>query len=133
MSNPKLKVSVQTEFLVEQSSAKDKVYTFAYFVTVENVGDIATQLLGRHWIIEEASGERQEVKGLGLVGQQPLIPPGQKFSYNSGTRLGSPLGSMQGVYFCIAADTTRFELPIPPFVLKAEGLEAGDSVSVVLH
>ena len=63
MSNPKLKVSVQTEFLVEQSSAKDKVYTFAYFVTVENVGDIATQLLGRHWIIEEASGERQEVKG----------------------------------------------------------------------
>lgn len=133
MRIPKLRVSVQTEFLADQSSAKEKVFTFAYFVTVENIGEIAAQLLGRHWIIEEASGERQEVKGLGLVGQQPLIQPGQKFSYNSGTRLSSPLGSMQGVYFCIAEDTTRFELPIAPFVLKAEGLEAGDGVSVVLH
>jgi ApaG protein len=133
MTKSRLKVSVQTQFLPEQSSAKEKVFTFAYFVTVENMDNIAAQVIARHWIIEDASGHRQEVKGLGVVGQQPLIQPGEKFSYNSGTRIASPVGSMHGVYFCMAEDATAFEVPIPLFVLKAEGLNASDGPPVMLH
>jgi len=83
VAQSQLKVSVQTQYLAEQSSAEDGVYTFAYFVTIENTGEIAAQVIARHWIIEDASGARQEVKGLGVVGQQPLIQPGASFSYNS--------------------------------------------------
>lgn len=133
MAQPQLKVSVQTQYLAEQSSAEDGVYTFAYFVTIENTGEIAAQVIARHWIIEDASGARQEVKGLGIVGQQPLIQPGASFSYNSGTRIASPVGSMHGTYFCVADDTTFFEAEIPVFVLKAEGPEASVGASSMLH
>ena len=133
MSLPQLSVSVRTQYLADQSSPEDRIYTFAYFVTIENIGDVAAQLIARHWIIEDASGARQEVRGLGVVGQQPMIQPGESFSYNSGTRIASPMGSMHGTYFCVTEDATFLELPIPVFVLKIEGPDATLDASSMLH
>lgn len=121
MSSPKFDVSVIPQFLPEQSDPEAGIYSFAYFVTIKNVGDITAQLLGRHWVIEDAKGNHQEVKGLGVVGEQPLLKPGETFTYNSGTQIESPVGSMHGTYFCIAEDTTLFEAQIPVFSLRAEG------------
>ncbi|MBU3724545.1 MAG: Co2+/Mg2+ efflux protein ApaG [Burkholderiaceae bacterium] len=123
MPSPKFDVSVIPQFLPEQSDLASGPYTFAYFVTIKNVGDIAAQLIGRHWVIEDAKGNHQEVKGLGVVGQQPLLQPGESFTYNSGTQIASPVGSMHGTYICIAEDATVFEAQIPVFSLRAEGPE----------
>jgi ApaG protein len=120
MPSPKFDVVVLPQFLADQSDPAAGVYTFAYFVTIKNVGDIAAQLIGRHWVIEDAKGNHQEVKGLGVVGQQPLLKPGEVFTYNSGTQIESPVGSMHGTYFCIAEDTTVFEAQIPVFSLRAD-------------
>lgn len=124
MSEPKIDVSVVPQFLPDQSDPAAGVYTFAYFVTIRNVGKIAAQVMGRHWVIEDAKGNHQEVRGLGVVGQQPLLQPGERFTYNSGTQIQSPVGSMHGTYFCIADDTTVFEAQIPVFSLRADSPEA---------
>lgn len=124
MSEPKIDVSVVPQFLPDQSDPAAGVYTFAYFVTIRNVGQIAAQVMGRHWVIEDAKGNHQEVRGLGVVGQQPLLQPGERFTYNSGTQIQSPVGSMHGTYFCIADDTTVFEAQIPVFSLRADSPEA---------
>lgn len=131
MPSPKFKVSVIPQFLPEQSDAAAGIYSFAYFVTIKNVGDIPAQVIGRHWVIEDAKGNHQEVKGLGVVGEQPLLKPGETFTYNSGTQIESPVGSMHGTYFCIADDTTVFETQIPVFSLRAEGPEV--SAATTLH
>lgn len=123
MSEPKIDVSVVPQFLPDQSDPAAGVYTFAYFVTIRNVGQIAAQVMGRHWVIEDAKGNHQEVRGLGVVGQQPLLQPGERFTYNSGTQIQSPVGSMHGTYFCIADDTTVFEAQIPVFSLRADSPE----------
>ena len=123
MSTPKFDVSVVPQFLPEQSDPASGVYTFAYFVTIKNVGNIAGQLMARHWVIEDAKGNHQEVKGLGVVGQQPLLQPGESFTYNSGTQIKSPVGSMHGTYICIAEDATVFEAQIPVFSLRADSPE----------
>jgi ApaG protein len=120
MASPQFEVSVVPQYLPDQSDPAHGVYTFAYFVTVNNVGDIAAQLMGRHWVIEDAKGNHKEIKGLGVVGQQPLLQPGESFTYNSGTQIASPVGSMHGTYFCIADDTTLFEATIPVFSLRAD-------------
>jgi ApaG protein len=113
-------VSVKTQFLPEESSKEDQVYSFAYTVTIRNEGSQAVQLVARHWLIDDAKGQRQEVRGLGVVGHQPLLRPGESFEYTSGARLGSPVGSMQGSYFLITEDAHWFESPIPIFSLQAE-------------
>lgn len=123
MFDPKFDVSVVAQFLPDQSDPASGVYTFAYFVTIKNVGNIAAQLIGRHWVIEDAKGNHQEVKGLGVVGQQPLLQPGESFTYNSGTQIESPVGSMHGTYLCVAEDTTVFEAQIPVFSLRADSPE----------
>ena len=123
MSSPKFDISVIPQFIPEQSDSASGVYTFAYFVTIKNVGDIPAQLIGRHWVIEDAKGNHQEVKGLGVVGQQPLLQPGESFTYNSGTQIKSPVGSMHGTYICIAEDATVFEAQIPVFSLRADSPE----------
>ncbi len=123
MFAPKFDVSVVPQFIPEQSDPGADVYTFAYFVTIKNVGNIAAQLMGRHWVIEDAKGNHQEVKGLGVVGQQPLLQPGESFTYNSGTQIKSPVGSMHGTYICIAEDATVFEAQIPVFSLRADSPE----------
>jgi ApaG protein len=110
---------VEPQYLSEQSSPEDGVYAFAYTITITNTGEVTAQLIARHWIIENAHGHREEVKGLGVVGQQPLLRPGESFQYTSGTRLDTPTGTMMGSYFCVAEDGERFEAPIPAFLLLA--------------
>ncbi|HSF70779.1 MAG TPA: Co2+/Mg2+ efflux protein ApaG [Methylotenera sp.] len=111
------KVSVQTAYLPDQSNPEDHKYAFAYTVTIANVGNIAAQLISRHWIITDANNYVQEVKGLGVVGAQPLLAPGQQFDYTSGTLLATPVGAMRGSYKIVAEDGTFFDAVIEPFTL----------------
>ena len=117
MSRPELSCSVATQFLPDQSSATEDVYAFAYTITIRNTGDIAAQVIGRHWVITHGSGDVEEVRGLGVVGQQPLLKPGEQFEYTSWTRVSTPRGSMQGTYFCMTDRAEWFEAPIPLFSL----------------
>ena len=94
---------------------------FAYTITIRNTGEVAAQLISRHWDIEDANGQTQVVDGLGVVGHQPLLQPGEAFQYSSSCPLRTPMGIMSGHYFCVAVDGHRFETPVPTFVLKAEG------------
>ncbi|MDB5892239.1 MAG: Co2+/Mg2+ efflux protein ApaG [Polaromonas sp.] len=109
----------QPQYIPEQSAPQESVYGFAYTVTITNTGEVAAQLISRHWVIVDANGHREEVKGLGVVGQQPLLKPGESFQYSSGSRLRTPSGTMHGSYFCVAEDGERFEAPVPMFVFEA--------------
>lgn len=111
-------VSVRTQYLPEQSEPDQAKYVFAYTVTIRNTGEVAAQLISRHWIIVDANNHAEEVRGLGVVGHQPLLKPGEQFEYTSGTVLSTPQGSMTGTYFCVAEDGERFEAKIPEFVLS---------------
>ncbi len=117
----KLEIEVATEYLADQSEPDEQQFTFAYRVTIRNVGSVAAQLISRHWIIEDAAGQIIEVKGLGVVGQQPLIEPGEKFSYTSGTQLHSATGARHGSYFFVGVDGHRFDVDIPIFALNRPG------------
>jgi ApaG protein len=110
-------VSVETAYLQDQSSPEDNKYAFAYTVTISNVGNIAAQLISRHWIITDANNNVQEVKGLGVIGAQPLLQPNQQFEYTSGTLLATPVGSMRGTYKIVAEDGTLFDAVIESFTL----------------
>ncbi len=114
-------VAVEPAFLPEQSAPAQGLFSFSYTITVRNSGEVAAQLVSRHWIIEDATGDIQEVKGLGVVGHQPLLQPGESFKYTSGCQLHTPSGMMHGTYFCVAEDGERFETPIPAFVLAGNG------------
>jgi ApaG protein len=120
MSKYKFEVSVATQYIAEQSDPSDASYAFAYTITVNNTGHVAAQLISRHWVIIDASGITEEVKGLGVVGHQPLLKPGESFQYSSGCRLRTPSGTMHGSYFCVAEDGERFEAPVSLFVLEAD-------------
>jgi ApaG protein len=126
---------VEPQYLSEQSSPEEDLYAFAYTITITNTGEVTAQLIARHWIIDDASGQTEEVKGLGVVGHQPLLRPGESFQYTSGTRLKTPTGSMRGSYFCVAEDGERFEAPIAEFALLASagGLGSGGPSARVLH
>lgn len=124
---------VETQYLSEQSSPEEDQYAFAYTITITNHGEATAQLIARHWIIDDARGHTEEVKGLGVVGHQPLLRPGESFQYTSGTRLKTPTGSMRGSFFCVAEDGERFESPVPEFALSAGGTGIGDSPARVLH
>src|SRR3954465_12950081 len=117
MAKYQFRVEVEPQFLPEQSAPAQSVFSFAYTITITNVGEVPAQLISRHWMIANAAGEVEEVKGLGVVGPQPLLKPGEAFQYTSGCRLRTPSGSMQGSYFCVAEDGERFDVPIPPFDL----------------
>ncbi|MEW6314410.1 MAG: Co2+/Mg2+ efflux protein ApaG [Pseudomonadota bacterium] len=112
-------VTVKTAYLPDQSDEGNERYVFSYTITLTNTGSVAAQLISRHWIIVDANGETQEVKGLGVVGVQPLLEPGTSFEYTSGTPLPTPVGTMRGSYQMVAEDGTHFEAPIPRFVLSA--------------
>jgi ApaG protein len=114
-------VTVRTQYLAEQSNPDRDLYVFSYTITIRNTGSIAAQLISRHWVITDANNQTQEVRGLGVVGHQPLLQPGQQFEYTSGTQVATPQGSMYGEYFCVAEDGHRFEVPIPEFVLVQPG------------
>lgn len=115
----RFEVSAEVAYLPEQSDEAARRYVFAYTMTIRNVGALPAQLISRHWIITDAEGRVQEVRGLGVVGQQPVIAPGQAHRYTSGTAIATPVGTMRGAYQMLAADGTRFEAPIPEFTLAA--------------
>ena len=117
MSTSRFSVSVATQYLPEQSSAADDVWAFTYTITIRNTGDVAAQLVARHWVITDATGHTEEVRGLAVVGHQPLLKPGEQFEYTSWTRLATPRGRMQGTFFCITEDAHWFDTPIAPFEL----------------
>jgi len=131
MSSNPISVQVQTRYLPDQSDPGDGVYTFAYAVTVTNQGPVAAQLIARHWLIGDASGHTQEVKGLGVVGQQPLLAPGESHRYTSGCRLKAPSGTMHGSFFFVTETGERFDAPIAPFILDAT--EGDAPTSRILH
>jgi len=111
-------VSAQTQYLPDQSDEKAERYVFAYTITIRNAGSLAAQLVSRHWVITDAEGLVQEVRGLGVVGAQPTLEPGESFEYTSGASIATPVGTMRGSYQMLAADGTRFEAPIPEFTLS---------------
>ena len=92
---------------------------FAYTITITNVGKVTAQLISRTWNINDANGVHEKVRGLGVVGHQPLLKPGESFQYTSGTRLRTATGTMHGSYFCVAEDGEKFDVDIPMFVLDA--------------
>jgi ApaG protein len=105
-------------FLADQSDPAKNQYVFTYTITITNTGDVAAQLIGRHWIITDADHKVQEVKGLGVVGQQPLLQPGESFEYTSGASIPTNVGTMHGTYQMLAADGKVFDAPIPLFTLS---------------
>jgi len=112
-------VVVQPEYLPDQSAPGDGVFSFAYTITITNGGTVAAQLISRHWTISDALGHTEEVKGLGVVGEQPLLQPGESYQYTSGCRLRTATGTMHGSYHCVAEDGEMFTAPIPLFLLEA--------------
>ena len=111
-------VTVTTAFIEEQSDDENHRYVFSYTVTIRNTGSVAAQLISRHWIITDSAGKVQEVRGLGVVGEQPLLQPGEQFEYTSGTVIATPVGTMHGSYQITAEDGTQFDAEIAPFTLS---------------
>jgi ApaG protein len=111
-------VSAAVRYLPEQSDEKTGRYVFAYTITIRNTGEATAQLISRHWIITDSQGLVQEVRGLGVVGNQPVLRPGESHEYTSGTAIATPVGTMKGSYQMIADDGTRFEAEIPEFTLS---------------
>lgn len=120
MAHHQFSIDVEPRYLPEESDPKRGVFSFAYTITIHNTGQVPAQLIARHWLIHDAQGHAEEVKGLGVVGKQPLLRPGESFQYTSGCRLRTTSGTMHGRYFCITEDAEHFEVPIPLFVLDAQ-------------
>jgi len=118
MAKYEFTVTVSPRFLPEQSEPESDKYLFAYTIRIVNSGEATAQLLSRHWIITDANQHVEEVRGPGVVGEQPRLAPGEAFEYTSGCPLGTPFGSMRGSYQCVAEDGTAFEVPIPEFLLS---------------
>ena len=125
MSKYQFKVEVLPRFLMAQSAPEQGLFVFAYTIKVTNTGSVTAQLISRTWNVNDANGHTEKVKGLGVVGQQPLLKPGDAFEYTSGTRLRTPTGTMHGTFFCVAEDGEKFDTDVPMFVLDA--LSAGDA------
>ena len=111
-------IKVQPRYIAEQSDPANLHYLFAYHITIRNQGAETVQLVSRHWIITDGRNQVQEVRGLGVVGAQPLLKPGESFEYTSGTAIATPVGTMRGSYQMVAEDGTQFDAPIPEFTLS---------------
>ena len=117
-----ISIEVATDYVDDQSEPDVDLYVFAYTITIANQGNVPAKLLSRHWVITDANGKIQEVSGDGVVGEQPHLNPGEKFSYSSGAVLETPVGAMQGSYRMEADNGTNFDAPIPPFTLAVPAL-----------
>ncbi len=111
-------VTTRTIYIPEQSDPDSGRYVFAYTITIKNTGSVTAQLISRHWIITDANDQVQEVRGLGVVGEQPLLKPDESFEYTSGTAIATPVGTMRGSYQMVAEDGLQFDAPIPEFTLS---------------
>ncbi len=118
----KIRVDVSTSYIDDQSKPDESRYVFSYTITIHNEGTVPAKLLTRHWVITDANGKVQEVRGDGVVGEQPHLQPGQGFRYSSGTVIETPVGAMQGSYQMMADDGARFDAQIAPFRLAKPGL-----------
>ena len=120
MPDKKHDISVKTRaaFIPDQSNPDGNRYVFAYTITISNTGAVAARLISRHWIITDANDKVQEVKGMGVVGEQPLLRPGESFEYTSGSAIETPVGTMRGTYQMVADDGTKFDAAIPEFTLS---------------
>jgi ApaG protein len=114
------RIDTEPQFLPDQSDPANGRFAFAYTITITNTGQVPAQLIARHWVIEDATGRTEEVKGLGVVGEQPLLQPGQGFRYTSGCLLRTSHGIMHGSYFFVAVDGHRFDIPIAAFILQSD-------------
>ncbi len=122
MARPEFICSVTVQYLAEQSQPPDGPFAFSYTVNIRNSGDIAAQLVARHWIVIDADGKREDVRGLAVVGHQPLLKPGEQFEYTSWTRIATAHGQMRGTFFCMTEDAQPFEAVVPEFQLVYPGL-----------
>ncbi len=122
MARPEFTCTVKVQYVAEQSSPPHGPFAFAYTVTIRNSGDVTAQLVARRWVITDADGRDEEVRGLAVVGRQPLLKPGESFEYTSGTRIATPHGRMHGTYYCMTEDARPFEADVPPFELVFPGL-----------
>lgn len=116
-----IEVSVRSEYIPAYSRPEDEHYVFAYHIHIRNNGRVAAQLISRHWIITDGNGHVQEVRGQGVIGEQPLLAPGEEFEYTSGCVLETTVGTMQGSYQMVGSDGERFEAEIPLFMLAMPG------------
>ncbi|MCY7314064.1 MAG: Co2+/Mg2+ efflux protein ApaG [Rubrivivax sp.] len=121
MAKPQFTCEVRVQYLAEQSQLPEGPFAFAYTVQVRNTGDVTAQLIARHWQISNADGEHEDVRGLAVVGHQPLLKPGEEFEYTSWTRIATPHGQMQGTFFCMTEDAHPFEAAVPSFALVYTG------------
>ena len=112
-----ISVYARAAFVPDKSDASRQRFVFAYRITITNTGTVASQLMSRHWIITDANGHVEEVRGDGVIGEQPLLQPNESFEYTSGTAISTPVGSMRGSYQMVAVDGVEFEAPIPEFTL----------------
>jgi ApaG protein len=117
-----IRVDVETSYLSDQSDPEEKRYVFSYTITIRNEGPKPAKLMSRHWLITDSNGKIQEVRGEGVVGEQPHLKPGQGFRYSSGAVLETPVGAMQGSYQMLADDGEHFDAPIAPFRLAIPGV-----------
>ena len=117
MPRPEFTSTVAVRHLPEQSDPQAGQHAFAYTITIRNSGDITAQLVARHWIITDANGHVEEVRGLAVVGHQPLLKPGETFEDTSWTRLATPHGTMRGTFFCMTEDARPFDAPVHEFGL----------------
>ena len=111
-------VAARTAFIPDQSDVDSSRYVFAYTITITNTGTLPAQLVSRHWIITDSNNQVQEVRGLGVVGEQPTLRPNESFQYTSGTAIATPVGTMRGTYQMVAEDGMQFDAPIPEFTLS---------------
>ena len=111
-------VTTETQFVPDQSNESANRFVFAYTITIRNAGSVAAQLISRHWVITDSNRQVQEVRGLGVVGAQPLIKPGESFEYTSGTAIATPVGTMRGEYAMMGEDGHSFEALVPEFTLS---------------
>jgi ApaG protein len=121
-SHPAIRVEVETAYVEEQSDPRDKRFVFSYTITIRNEGQVPARLLTRHWIITDANGNVKELRGDGVVGEQPYLKPGQGFRYSSGAVIETPVGTMQGSYQMVGDDGRSFDAPIAPFRLAMPGV-----------
>ncbi len=112
-----IQIQVNTNYLDHESDPHSDRFVFAYTITISNAGSVPARLLSRHWIITDANGKVEEVRGKGVVGEQPYLKPGEEFRYTSGAVIATPVGSMHGSYEMVGDDGTRFDAPISPFSL----------------
>ncbi|HKZ73883.1 MAG TPA: Co2+/Mg2+ efflux protein ApaG [Steroidobacteraceae bacterium] len=121
-ASARIRVDVETNYLEEQSDPKERRFVFSYTITIRNEGRVPAKLLTRHWVITDANGKVQEVRGDGVVGEQPHLKPGQGFRYSSGAVIETPVGAMQGSYQMLGDDGQHFDAPIAPFRLAMPGV-----------